>query len=213
MKEEKGCLTETEIGGYIEDRLPEHDRKAIEAHLKRCPDCRKQVVVATGVLTGAAPVGDVVPEYVVQNAIDYYEEKETTFDIILRLVQDTVRVIRSAADVALAIPQPLAALRNVKAFSPTLVVLTKSFQSVDVECDIERVSPERCNIKVIALDPADPTKRMTLRNLRVELLCKDRQLASSSMGNNNDVLFEDVSKERYSIRVLQKGETLGELAL
>ncbi len=209
MKEFRDCLTESEIGGYIEGTLPEHDRNAIEAHLRTCPDCRKQVEVATGVLAGTPLVGDVVPEYLIQNAIDYYEEKETTFDIILRLVQDTVRVIRSAADVALSIPQPLGALRNVKALSPTMVVLTKSFQSVDVECDIERVSPGRCNIKAVVVDPKGG---VALRNLRVELLCKGRQFASAST-ERGDVLFEDVGKGRYSIRVLQKGETLGELAL
>jgi hypothetical protein len=209
MKENRLCLTESQIGGYIEGRLPELDREAVEGHLNICPLCRNAAEVAKSLLAAGPPSKETVPEYMIQKAVDYYEEKETIFDIILRLMEETVRVIRSAADVALAIPQPLGALRGVQALSPTMVVLTKSFRSADVECDIERVASGRCNIKVVVMDPK---RGSPLRNLRVELFCRDRQLASSST-EKGDVLFEDVSKERYSIKVLQKGEILGELTL
>ena len=213
----KKHLSEIEMGAYIEGKLSPEKREEIERYLDADKKSRKEFAAIKRVITGDCParLGGTVPEstdapaHLMKKVIDMYPESQGLFDIVIGLVRDAVHVIHTALDINVSLPVPAIDMRSPRVLSPRMAVFTKTFNSVIAEFDIEKVAGDFCNIKVVVRDK--PTGTL-MNNLRVDLISNGRELVSDRL-EYGEVLLEDVSPGRYSVRIRRNGDVLGELAI
>jgi anti-sigma factor RsiW len=202
------CPDELDLAACVEERLPPTRRKLLEKHLAQCEQCRQECALVAPVRTEDRSDRD-APERLIRQVIDLYHTKNGVVDAIVRLVRDSLRVIYTASHVAISVPVPATVVRHTRAISPNMVILTKSFKDLDIACDIEKLSGETCNIRVVAYESQTGE---SLTDTRIELVYNERVLASSRSGRTG-VLFEDIAPAKYTIRVLSRGEVCGALTL
>lgn len=202
------CLSDVEIGSYIEERLSPEERKAVEKRLEDCNECRKDLIGIRELL-GKEDVlqANDAPEHLIKRAINMYPDKEGMFDVVFRIIRDAIEIVRSSTRINVLAPAAGTALRGVKVFSPTMITLTKSFDDIDVELNVEKISGDLCNAKVLV---AGTTSKPQVNNLMVELISQGRELASS-FPKKGEVIFEDIPYGRYCIKIRRKEKVFGEL--
>ena len=207
--ERRKCLSDSEIGAYIEGSLSSGRKESFESHLAGCQECWKEFIAINRVINRKDAPAENVPEYLMEKAIGMFPEKRSVFDVVLNLLRDSVKVLYNSPDINIFTPLPVPALRGEKIMPPEMIVLKKSFEDIEVELDIEKVAGSLCNIRV-AVD--DPRRKILMDTLRVELISEDRELVSGLLEDGETVL-EDIGLGKYTIRINRKGKTLGEIAL
>jgi len=206
----KKCLSEFEIGAYIDGNLPEEKRDDIEKHFADCNKCWDEFVEIQRVITlksGLDP--EEVPAGMLRKVVNMFPEKTSIFDVVLQFVQDAVEVVQSSADFSLLTPVPVAGFRGSEDAAPKMVVLKRSFEEINVELDVEKISDDMCSIR-IAVD--ELASKGLADTLRVDLLSNGRELYSA-LFENGEALLEDMSTGSYSIKIHKQGKTYGEIAL
>jgi hypothetical protein len=206
----KRCLSEFEVGAYIEGNLSSDRKESFERHLVECKHCWREFVAINRMIINKDDLAvEEVPEYLIKKAVRMFPEKSSLFDIILSLVRDSVNVVYCSNDINIFTPLPSAALRSNKIVRPEMIVLKKSFEDIDIELDIEKVTGGLCNIKV-AVD--DLKAKILMNTLRVELISEDRELVSNLL-EDGETILEDIGSGKYTIRIHKKGKIFGEIAL
>lgn len=210
MENQETCLDEIDLAAHVENRLPAGRKKYLEKHLTECEGCRHEFALVRQVASQLeCEAGEVVPEDPIQRAVGYYPKEPDIVDAVIRFFKDSLKVIYTAGEVALSVPAPSTVVRHTRAISPTMVVLTRPFGEVDLVCDIEKLSGNVCNIKVVAYDSQTGKPE---EEARIELVREGRVLASSRSGRSG-ILFEDMAAARYTVLVLRKGEICGTLTI
>lgn len=210
MHRHKKCLSEVELGAYIEGRLSPDKKESLDRRLAECRECRRELAAVKQVLSCKDPVRmQDAPEALIRKVIKSYPVRHGFFDIILSLVKDSIDVVRSSPYINIFSPVPLAGLRNRKVMSPRMIVITKAFDNIDVELDIEKLEDDLCNIKVLA---SESGTGILMNNLRVDLVSEWRELDSSLL-QNGEVIFEDINPGRYLIKIHKNGMIFGELII
>ncbi|MBI5664007.1 MAG: hypothetical protein HZC49_02785 [Nitrospirae bacterium] len=207
--ETRKCLSEAEIGAYLEGRLSSDGKESFEGHLVECKICRREFAAITRVIVRKDDFAEEAPAHLIKNAINLFPEKNSVVDVIVNLIKDSIKVLYCSQDINIFTPTPVPALRGEKGPRPEMVILKKSFEDIDVELDIEKAAGSLCNIRV-AVD--DIRKKTLMNTVRVELLSEERELASDLLEDGEAVL-EDVGLGSYTIKIHKKGKILGEIAL
>lgn len=207
--ESRKCLSETEIGAYLEGRLSSSGKEAVDGHVAACNKCWKDFVAVSRVMNREDAADENVPEYLIAKAVGMFPEKTSVFDLVLNLLKDCVKVLYCPPDINIFTPVAVPALRGKKAVSSEMIVLKKSFEDIEVELDIEKVAGSLCSIRV-AVD--DLNRKRSVNTIRIELISEGRELESSILEDGETVL-EDIGLGKYTIRINKKGKTLGEIAL
>jgi len=210
MSYSRDNFDEIKIGAYLEGRLSVEEKSEIDKYCASSGELKEEVDVLSKLLSGDDIVDAVAPpEYVIQNAIKLLPKNERLFDVVIRLAKDTIRVISHPEDVFLIAPFTAPALRTDTILSHNMVILRKSFDTINLECDIEKVSSGLCAIKIMISDKGTGTLP---GNIRVDLLSKGRVLISTAL-ENGSTLLEDINRGRYAIHIRTNRQTLGQLAL
>jgi len=211
----KKHLSEIWIGAYLEGKLSPEKREEIDRSLSTDRKFRNEFIAVNRVMApkdaGACPknIPADAPAHLMKKVINMYPESQGLFDIVIGLVRDAVHVIHTAFDINVSMPVPAADMRGPRVLSPRMAVFTKTFGLITSEFDIEKVHGDLCNIKVVITDKQTGA---LMANLRVDLISNGRELVSDRL-ENGEVLLEDVSPGRYTVRIRRNEEILGELAI
>ncbi len=209
MHSDKSCLSEFDLGAYLDGKLSLGRREAVERVMAECPDCLQELITLRHLCTSDDNLAEDIPERAIIRAAALYGEDRHSFDVVISLMKETLRVIKIAASLQLSYPEPAFTLRNSKAASPRMAVLTRTFEGMKVEVDIEQVEEEACNIKVSIIPTAAGFQS---QGLRIELFSGERELASYFV-EHGFVLFEDIGKGSYSLRIRKKDHLFGAVTL
>lgn len=210
MQPHNRCLSDFELGAYLDGRLSDSEREDLKRRLSQCTECREEVAAIGDIMRRKeAPVDDMMPEYLINKITSAYPGKGSLVDAVLVFMKETVDVIMSGPGIQVSEPLPIFGLRSARAVSPNMIIVTKSFDNIEVELDIERVMGDFCNIKAIVVDSGT---KLLMSNLRVDLVSNNRELASDLL-ENGEVIFEDISSGTYGIRVMKNSRVLGELTI
>jgi|GEM_PF-6161045 len=210
MHNDKGCLTEAELGAYLEGRVSAEKRAEVEKVLADCPDCLAEAVNIKRIISdpSAADLSG-LDAGAVQRAAALFPARSQVFDAVISVLNDAIRVIRSSPLAAWSYAAPALGLRHTKALSPSMIVLTRTFNGLKAELDIEQIAECICNLK-IRISPVSPD--ISLQGIRVELFSGERELASEFLSAGN-VLFEDMGCGDYVVSVRKKEIVFGEITL
>ncbi|RJQ49790.1 MAG: zf-HC2 domain-containing protein [Nitrospiraceae bacterium] len=208
--EHKKCLTETELGAYVEDRLSPSEREDLEGHLLLCDQCRDEFIAVRRVMI-RDDVVDVIeaPDHLMQKVISMFPEKRSILDLVLAFVQDSIKIISCAQDLRLVMPRFAEGLRSGGAAPSEIIVLRKSFEDINVRFDIEKVEKNLCNIRV-SVDDIDEKKPQGA--IRIGLISRGRELVSGLL-ENGETFLEDMGKGEYIIKIQNREKVIGEVAL
>jgi len=208
--DDKKCFSEFEMGAYIEGSLSPEMKEAFENHFASCDHCWSEFVELNRVIIKESDMlAGEVPEHLIKKAVRMFPEKSGLFDIVLKLVRDSVDVVYSAHDITAFTPLPVSGLRSGKIVRPEMIVLKKSFKDIDVQLDIEKVNENICNIRV----SVDTLKnRDLIKGLRVELISEGRELVSVPV-EGGETILEDIKTGRYAIKISRKWEIVGQISL
>ncbi len=206
----KKCLTDYKIGAYIDGKLPDFEKEAVENSLFACKECWGDFVsIKQAVIQGDDEPSEEMPASLMQKAINMYPEKNSLFNIIVGLVKDSIQVMHYSKGFDIFVPMPAGGLRSGTTEHPSMVVIKKSFNDIEVELDIEKTGSDVCNIRV-AVD--DVIKKRSVKPFRVELISNGRELVSNLL-ENGETFLEDVGTGHYTIKIHKKGKIFGEIAL
>lgn len=206
----KKCLSEFQLGAYLEGKLPPDEKGSMEMHIMECRQCREELL-AVRLVTDAKDdrAFDDVPEHLINKAVGLFPEKKSVFDVVLNMVRDYLDVDYCSNAVNIFSPLPAEGLRSNKTVRPEMIVLNKSFEDIDVELDVEKISESICNIRVTVKNLKAEFLKDTIR---VELVSGDRELVSNLL-ENGETILEDVTVGKYAIKICHKSRTLGEIVL
>jgi hypothetical protein len=210
MHKKNECLSEHEIGAYMDSTLSSDLREDFEKRLIECKQCWEDfVAISQSIIQKDEISAEDAPEYIINKAIRMYPEKSNLFDIILELVKDSIDIIYHSPGFDILAPLPTAALRSGKTEYPKIMILKKSFEYFDVKLDIEKVNVTLCNIRVVV---DDLNKGGLINALRVELISQGRELVSNPLIEGKTYL-EGIETGQYTIKIQKKLKVLGEIAI
>jgi hypothetical protein len=188
---EKTCPDEEHLASYVDGLLDSKIRKAVEEHLVGCDLCLEQVMLCS----------EIKKE---QSSIDF---KTRTVDIVLSFLNNTVEVIKRAAEITVLPPPVPAIVRGRRVITPNTVKFTREFKDMVVEVEVERLDEEIGEIRVWVI-----RDDFYVDNIRVSLLHNGRELASF-LTEGGIVKFENVKFRKYKIRLNKKKSYIGEISL
>jgi len=210
MNEKRNCIDEIELAAYVDGRLPAGKRASVDLMLSKNEECRETLDIITSVVVGSGDATDgEPPERLVRKAIALYTRKSDVLDLVLSFAGNALSVLRAAFEVRVDFPFAAAALRNSGAANKGMLVMTKTFEAITAEVNIEKLAGRMCNILVAVQDAK--TQR-PMENLRVELVSQGRELGSSRL-DQGKVLFEDVGLGRYDIIIRDNSAAFGTMAI
>ena len=202
------CLSEETIACYLDNLLGESEKEKAERHLAWCEPCLEQVIQYNRIKKGEAL--EKAPARLIKKASALIEKEGKKIDIILEFIQDSLRVIKKSFDISI-LPGELAqvTVRGEKqdTYSGS-VNFAKKVNDIFLEIGLERVKKDSANLTVKPLD----NNKNIIKGLRLNLFCDMKELASYVVEEEN-IIFENLIKKKYSITVTRKGEKIGELTL
>lgn len=206
----KKCLSDYEIGAYIDGKLTDAEKEPIENRLFSCKECWEDfVTVKKTIIHGDAEPVEEMPVSLVHKAIHMYAEKNKLFNLIVSLVKDSIQVMQYTEGFQIFTPLAAGGLRRGISGYPSMVIIKKSFDEIDVELDIEKTGSDICNIR-IAVD--EVMQKASVKPLRIELVSKGRELLSNLL-EEGETFLEEVGVGNYKIKIHKNDKIFGEIAL
>jgi hypothetical protein len=205
------CPDAQRLGEYIEGRLNEYDRAAIEEHLSECETCRQEFIIGKSLIRGGESLElEPVPENVTHSALNLINSFASTSDSAL--TQKWIRFFRQTRSTLIDLFRltlwerwGLASIRGSRnVVSEDLVHIKRRFTDIETEIDIERVGEGKAHIRINIID--GNSKKA---GIRVTLQRREREMSSYLSDNNGYVLFEDIPFGHYSLHFTRDETALG----
>jgi Putative zinc-finger len=142
---------------YLDGQLSTTERDSMERHLSCCDMCLDEIVAAAERSDLLSKNPQSLQGYVLRKALDLEQpqkppplpENETAFDIVLRVLEDAVELVRSWGDWVQPLPTVVPAVRGRPLASRQGgVLLEKEIGAYKVELDIEQIKTMRCQIGI-----------------------------------------------------------------
>ncbi len=134
--------------------------------------------------------------------------KTNVLEIALKFVSDSLELISSTG--LLLTPQPVPVLRTGdKATTCDNLRVTKEFDKYKVEIEIQKTSPDTCNLEV-KTEPIETGVSTT--GLRINLSA-DKKLLASYTAHEGRACFNDVNPGSYQVNLIKGKEVIGEVIL
>jgi hypothetical protein len=199
---------------FIDGILKEADRERVEKHLLECSHCTDLVILNNKVKHDEVnAVLPQAPESWVLNAMNLVSEKDDAaglFDIALKFAKETIEILTNPANLPVSMGAAPVPVRGENEILYTdHVVLSKTFNTIKSDCEIERIDDDNLNIRVFMknLESGEPAQ-----GLRVNLFNPDQEIASFTV-EHGEVCFSDVSFGKYVIRIMKQGSEIGQISL
>lgn len=200
----EGCPAPAMLASYLDGALDAGEVETVSAHIEKCTDCAHAIESARAGLEGRLSR----PSESAREAalVAMKRSREGLFDVAVRLVKDTIRLIGEAVpDGGVMAP---AAVRGGAAPS-SLVSTTRSMNGLRVGLDIENLGDGTAEVVVTAnrKDDGNPVK-----GLRASMFRSGRELLSVMMADGRAV-FEDVEPGAYTINLTARGFCVADIEL
>jgi hypothetical protein len=211
------CPDSIILAAYLDGRLSTAERDLMEQHLSRCNVCLDEIVTAAERSDLLSRNPRSVPTNLIQKAIDLDQarnlptrpETETTFDIVLRLLEGAVELVKNWGDWVQPLRLPAPAVRG-RPPTPRQsgVLLEKEIGRYKVELDIEPMKTMRCQIG-IKLNEKDGK---TAEDVRVILSAGEHELGSY-LTRQGCAIFDEISPGEYGLTVSDRRGSVGTIRL
>jgi len=211
MRHNESDITDISLAAYLDNRLDAIDREAIERSLNGHSEWKDTIAAARSVLTDPQGLAEsrFVPAYLIDAVVQAYPKKADMLDILLSLADSTLNIVKRSAYVTITYPFQPALVRRQSSRSTTMALITRTFEDIIVKLGVERMSDDRCNFNLSAVDVQGGVQ---LSNVRAELTTNDRELASVML-EKGGALFEDIKPGKYTIRLKRSGKLCGSLSI
>ena len=201
------CPDEETLADFLEGRLTDARRRAIDTHLTQCAVCREQVAVCAEVMA-LQPTADAAPavsEHLIRKTLNRVAETRRprhgpVMTRTRRLISRGLASMERLAGWSTTVP---VAVRGGADVTIPIIHRRKTFGEFDFAIDLERTGASQTTIRVAIDAPQTITGR-----LRVALHQGERELASAGMGPA-PVVFEDIPFGTYSLAFVHDGHQLG----
>lgn len=195
------CPDEEQLAVFLIGDLS-GDAASIEAHLAHCSLCLDDILAAYQ----ASVDYDVanIPQRLVVKAKALVSEKENVFDLAVRLLEDSIRLLRTTGRV---VPVPVPVLRGEKSATNMLQVEQEVGKfKVAVELDLSEAGLCQvvANVRGESGEPAE--------GVRLSLSSEEREHASF-LSRGGVVVFDRIAPGEYSIAVSESGTQIGKIRL
>ena len=204
------CLEDETMADYLENCLTDEERSQAEQHLSGCDICLEKLVVASSLTKGAAQCDiEPVPAEVTEAAVRLVQEKiaaphpaspDKLGQYIRRLFQGVSCFFQLDGPARLQL-QPVRSSVGIQEKDTSTARTT--LEDIDAEIEIERVSANKCNIRVTF-----PENKELEQCVRVTLKRGERELLSFS-SNGDALLFDNIRPGRYELAFSRKGVRFG----
>lgn len=208
------CSNDEAIADYLEGRLADEDRSAIESHFAQCEPCLERLMVSGSLVRGGLQSGDdfviqPVPKRVTRTAVNIVnnlspKRHDSIQEKIGRFARSIYGRVSNLLTPGLLGESRLAPIRGKKRFiSHNLISVRKTFKKIDTEIEIERAGNNRGHIRVNLIEDVHAKS-----NVRVTLKNNGREI-SSYLLNEGHAIFEDVPFGHYMLVFITDGITIG----
>jgi len=191
------CPDENTMACFCEEKLGKQEQAALVAHLASCEQCLEQFIVQLNIIHGS--LEDVPADLLLKLESLIAEDKPPAFEIILRALGKTFKLIASSGDVLLGqeiMPVSVLRGRKINNFQDTVTIL-KDIDDIRVEIQINSKTPNKFNVTV-KTKYKDSLKM--IKDLRITLVKSGMELESYITGQSR-VIFENVSLGKYNLEV------------
>ena len=198
------CPDEETLALFLGRGLVGDAREIVEAHVATCSYCLEDLVAAYK--SGEGDGVESVPQRLMAKAMALVSDRENSFELAVRLVEGSIRLIRTTARV---VPVPVPVLRGEPPVSPANMLQVEQAVGrfkVAVELDLSEAGLCQvvANVKEESGKPAE--------GVRLSLSSEDREHASF-LTRGGVVVFDRILPGEYSIAVSESGTQIGKIRL
>jgi len=211
------CLTEENVGLFLEGRLSEKEKNRVLGHLSLCTHCLDIVSLEASLFVEQASVETLttVPSEAIERAKGLLKpgKEKPLFDLIARLYHESLEVIHSALKPLPSVSQPVfAALRGAEERrGPEPLRMEKSFDSISAEIELTASKKDLWNMQILLKEYKEAAVpegiRVTLKDLSLE---KELQSAPARGGL---AVFQELPAGEYEVEIKEKGSILGRISV
>jgi len=183
---------------FLENRLSQGESDRVKQHLISCNRCLGIITVQAKLKNEAAKE---VPHELLKRVKELVgaEDKDSVFQILLRLREKALELINTTGDVLLGqelVPAPVLRSRKIKDFKDEVTIL-KDFKDIRVEIKVENKGGQAFNLVIVI---KQRETQQIIKDLRVTLLRDDLEL-ESYLTDSGSVTFEHVLLGKYMVEI------------
>ena len=202
----RGCPDEEALANYLGGQLATDLRAALDGHLAECSLCTAEVSAAYQ--AGAEVETEQPPQFLVERVKGLVPDKKPVFDLVVRLTQDALELIR--ASVPVTWPAPAVPVRGGESPAAGKALgVTKYVGRFKVTVDLEAVEQGSCQLDVHVRDelgrPAE--------GVRLGLSSGGREQASFLTSAAGDIVFGGIAPADYQLTISDRGGFVGAIEL
>lgn len=202
--ERTGCPSEEALALFLNGMLVGDEQSEIEGHLAACAYCGEEVVAGyKSTEPGSlAPV----PQRILEKAKALVAERETLFDVAVRLVRGAIELISTTGRI---VPLPSPVLRGeARPVEDNALQVEQKLGRFKVAVEIDVSNQETCQLTAnVSGEDGKPAD-----GLRLTLNSDGREQASF-LTRAGVVVFDRISPGEYSILVSESDQLVGKIRL
>jgi hypothetical protein len=201
------CPNEEMIADYLEGRLSQKERSAMEAHLADCDSCLDALIISNELLKNMEDFElSQVPPEITQSAIDLILREQPSISLLDGLKRYLNYIKSKLLDLGMVFwgdweLSPVRGKRIVSAKGQSF--RRKNFKGLETDIQIEKIGANYAQIRII-IDKSNKNPKV-----RATLLRQEREVASYLL-EDNFALFENIPFSHYKLRFTRDGEAIGE---
>lgn len=214
----KPCPDDETLVDYLEGRLSDEYRRAIDAHLVACTSCREQVAVCADVMNATSLTDDMVqaPDPLTRKTLEQVrsaDSRKKTRGMLSRTRRLLTAGLEKVERLTLRLDAAPVVLRgNGKERAENIIRRQKTFNQTTFIIELEKTGPDQAVLRVFPeRETTDRYQTTKGELLRVSLFRGDRELVSATV-SKEPVVFEDIDFGAYVLAFVQHGEKIGEYA-
>jgi len=205
-RDRRGCPDEETLADYLGGKLARDVRVGLESHLADCFPCTDELVAAYA--SGQEVEIDHAPQFLVEKVKGFVPGKKSVFDLVVRLTQDAIELIRASGPVTWpAFPAPVRG--NQSASAGKVLQLSKAMGRFNITVELEAVKEGMCQLDVRVKDESG----RAVEGVRLTLSSEGREQASFLTPPDGDIVFERILPADYQLAVLDGGGLVGAIEL
>ena len=205
------------LAAYVDGKLSTAERDSIDQHLSCCDVCLDDLVAAAERSDLLSKNPRSLPDYLLRKAVDLGQaaksptvpETDTAFDVVLRVLENAVELVKSWGDWVQPLPALAPAVRcRPPAFRQGAVLLEKELGIYKVELDIEQIKSMRCQIGI----KLNEKHGKPAEDIRVSLSTGKYELGSY-LTRQGRAVFDEIPPGEYGLAVSDRHGSVGTIRL
>jgi hypothetical protein len=202
--ERTGCPSEEALALFLNGRLVGHEQSEVQGHLAACAYCAEEVVAGCKSIEPdlLAPV----PQRILAKAKALVAERETLFDLAVRLARGSIELINTTGRVVSYLHPVLRA--ETKAADSNAIQVEQKVGRFKIAVEIDVGNSQNCQLTANVAGengaPADGV-RLTLNS--------DGREQASFLTRAGVVVFDRISPGEYSIAISESDNFVGKIRL